>query len=227
MIILFRFWPDIWHNTHNQPCDNDSNKENIISVPYYGNFYLVNFLQSEGHYQCYCTTQCTFLENLPIHPSCVCQINAYALKTPHVVFLPIAFLSVFFGRLSEINWMSQYTFLTSWPWHLTYDLQTWPRYPPTWLPCQNSSLYVFRKVSIGCYSETDRHTHTHDVKTITSITSETWGVISHCWKRQLASWGYQHISQRDITLSSPRMCNNSGSVPMHNAVVVNKRQYSI
>ena len=35
-------------------------------------------------------------------------------------------------------------FLTSWPWLLNYDLDllTWPRYPSTWPPCQNSSLYV-------------------------------------------------------------------------------------
>ncbi len=48
--------------------------------------------------------------------------------------------------------------LTSWPWPLTYDLDlsNWPRYPSTWPPCQNSSLYV---CPFGCYSETDTHTH--------------------------------------------------------------------
>ncbi len=50
-------------------------------------------------------------------------------------------------------------FLISWPWSLTYDLDlpTWPRYPSTWPPCKNSSLYVS---SFGWDSETDRHTDT-------------------------------------------------------------------
>ena len=76
-------------------------------------------------------------------------------------------------RLSEVIGKSQWTFLTLWPWPLTYDLdlQTWPRYPSTWPPCQNSSAYV---CPFGRESETDRHTDR--VKTITSITSETWGV---------------------------------------------------
>ncbi len=45
----------------------------------------------------------------------------HALKTPHVVFLPVVFLSFSFGRLSEINGMSQCTFLTSWPWPMTLN----------------------------------------------------------------------------------------------------------
>ncbi len=47
-------------------------------------------------------------------------------------------------RLSEVNGTSEWTFLTSWPWPLTYDLDlpTWARYPSTWPPCKNSSLYV-------------------------------------------------------------------------------------
>ncbi len=67
-------------------------------------------------------------------------------------------------------------FLTSWLWPLTYDpdLYTWPRYPTTWPPCQNSSLYVcpFGR-EIG-----NRHTdgQTHDFKTITPNKSQTWGV---------------------------------------------------
>ena len=56
---------------------------------------------------------------------------------------------------------------------LTFDL--WPRYPSTGHPCQNSSLYV--RLFSG-ESETDGQIHrqTDDAKTITSITSETWGV---------------------------------------------------
>ncbi len=53
-------------------------------------------------------------------------------------------------------------------WLLTYDLGlwTWPRYPPTWLPCQKSGPCV---CLFGQESETDRQAHilTHGVKTIT------------------------------------------------------------
>ncbi len=50
-------------------------------------------------------------------------------------------------------------FWTWWPLPWTYDLDllTWPRYPSTWPPCQNSSLYV---PSFFRDSETDTHTHT-------------------------------------------------------------------
>ena len=56
------------------------------------------------------------------------------------------------------------------PMTLTYKL-----YPSTWPPCENSSLYV---CLFGRYSEMDRRKdrHTHDIKTTTPITSETWGV---------------------------------------------------
>ncbi len=102
--------------------------------------------------------------------------KTYALKTPHVVFLPVIFPRFFFRRrLSNVNGMSQWPFWTSWPWPLTYDLDPWywPRYPSTWPPCLNSSLYV---CLFGRYSETDTHTDTHNTKTITPITSETWGI---------------------------------------------------
>ncbi len=48
-------------------------------------------------------------------------------------------------------------FLTWWPWPLTYgiDIQTWPRYTFTWLPCQNPSLYV---CPLSCESKKDRQT---------------------------------------------------------------------
>ena len=70
-------------------------------------------------------------------------------------------------------------FLTSWPWPLTYDLDLWtrPRYPSTWPPCQNPSLYVR---PFGQDSETDRQTDTHTDKRCqnyyTRHVSQTWGV---------------------------------------------------
>ncbi len=83
--------------------------------------------------------------------------NAYALKTPHVVFLPVVFLSFFFGRLSEVNVMSKCTFFDLVTLTFDLDLRTWPRYPSTWPPCHNSSPHV---CPFGWDSETDRHTHT-------------------------------------------------------------------
>ena len=85
--------------------------------------------------------------------------NAYALSTPHVVIslshindsllwqllssLPSLSSRSLLRRHSMIE-MSINTFLTLWPWLLTYelDLLTWPRYPSTRPPCQNSCLYV-------------------------------------------------------------------------------------
>ncbi len=82
------------------------------------------------------------------------------LITPHVVFLPVIFLSFFFGRSKahKSQWNVPINFfLTSWPWSLTYLLQTLPLYPSTWLPCQNSSPYV---CSFGSWSR-NRQTHTY------------------------------------------------------------------
>ncbi len=46
--------------------------------------------------------------------------------------------SLLIDSFSEVNRMSQCTFLTSSPWPLTYDLelQTWPRCSSTWPPCK-------------------------------------------------------------------------------------------
>ena len=44
----------------------------------------------------------------------------YALKIPHVVFLPVLFLSFFIGRLSVVNGMFQCTFFDLVT--LTFDL---------------------------------------------------------------------------------------------------------
>ena len=67
------------------------------------------------------------------------------------------------------------TFLTLWPWPLSYDIDliTSPRYPSAWPPYPNSSLYV----CLFCHnSETDGWTHTQshtdDVKTITPDISQ-------------------------------------------------------
>ncbi len=56
-----------------------------------------------------------------------------------------------------------------WPWPLTYDLdlRTWPRYPYTWPPCQNSSLHV---CLLGHESG---NRQTNNVKTITPDMSQT------------------------------------------------------
>ena len=115
--------------------------------------------------------------------------KTYALKTPHVVFLPFVFPSCFFGRsilehlrktrtaekpkkkLQRSHVLRAYfatiilptthkrTFLGLVT--LTYDLRTWPRYFQPWPTCRNSSLYV---CLFGQDSEidvrTDTHTHT-------------------------------------------------------------------
>ena len=108
----------------------------------------------------------------PIRCNHISEKNACALKTPHVVFLPVIFLSFFFGRSMD---KLQGSF-TSWPWPLTYDLDllTWPKYASTWPQCHNSSMYVrpFTR-------ENEMDAHTDDVKTITPITSEMWGVTSY------------------------------------------------
>ncbi len=77
-------------------------------------------------------------------------------------------------------------FLTSWPWPLTYDLDllTWPRYPSTWLPCQNSSSHV---CSFGRESgNRQTHRHTQGVKTITPDTSQMWGVYTNMFQVQIS-----------------------------------------
>ncbi len=52
------------------------------------------------------------------------------------------------------------TFLTWWPWPLTYDpdLQTWPRYFSTRPACQNSGPYVCPFGRERGNTHTDRHT---------------------------------------------------------------------
>ena len=74
-------------------------------------------------------------------------------------------------RLSEVNGMSQWTFLTSWPWPLTYglDLQTWPRYLSTWPPCKNSC-------SFGRDGETGRHTDRHTMSKLLHPSRQRHGV---------------------------------------------------
>ncbi len=102
--------------------------------------------------------------------------NAYALSTPSVVgrtvIFPCRFLNSCGSRhisVSVTSWLTLHyfdhvtshrkTFLTWWPWPLTYDLdlRTWARYPSTWPTCQNAGLYV---CPFGRESETDRQNHT-------------------------------------------------------------------
>ncbi len=106
--------------------------------------------------------------------------TTYALKTPHVVLLPVVFLSSFFGMLLEVNWMSPCTFfdLDLWPMTLTYELDL-----DTLLLDLHAKIQVSMSVrSAGIARRTDgqtdthTHRHTHDVKTITPITSKRRGV---------------------------------------------------
>ncbi len=77
-------------------------------------------------------------------------------------------------------------YLTSWPWPVTYDLDIrfWPRYPPTWPACKNSSPYVCP------FSRESDNRQTDDVKTITPITSEAWGVIN-TWTKQCPCFAWK------------------------------------
>ena len=81
--------------------------------------------------------------------------------------------------------------VTLWHWPFTYDrdLQTWPQHPSIWPPYQNSRLYI---CPFGWGSETDSrpdtHRETHNVKTITPITSETWGVMIASSRQKEASF---------------------------------------
>ncbi len=79
------------------------------------------------------------------------------LKTPHVVFLPVVFLGFSFGRLWEINGMSQCTFLTLWPWPmtLTYELDL------DILPFDFHAKIQVRTSVRSAYRETKGHTHRH------------------------------------------------------------------
>ncbi len=91
------------------------------------------------------------------------------MKTAHVAFLPVVFLSFFFGRLLvlKVNVMFQCTFFYLWPWPWPI---TGPRYPCKWPPCQNSSLYA---CPFDWDSETERQTdkqcknyYTHHVRDV-------------------------------------------------------------
>ncbi len=121
--------------------------------------------------------------------------NAYALKTP----LPVVFLSFLLlpGSQKSMECPNAHGMsmecpnVTLWHWPFTYDrdLQTWPQHPSIWPPYQNSRLYI---CPFGWGSETDSrpdtHRETHNVKTITPITSETWGVMIASSRQKEASF---------------------------------------
>ena len=65
-----------------------------------------------------------------------------SFETPHVVVCTAAVeLMHLWSPIETSIEMPSKTFILT----LTYDLQlwAWPRYPPIWPPCQNSSMYVF------------------------------------------------------------------------------------
>ncbi len=93
--------------------------------------------------------------------------NAYALKTPHVVFLPVIFPSFFFGRSKALrsqlsNPMNIFLPCDLWPMTLTYKLD---------LDILPLDLHAKIQMCMSMYV---------DVKTITPDTSETWGVKMKC-----------------------------------------------
>ena len=89
------------------------------------------------------------------------------VKKPHLLWkhpMSYSWVSSLAGpytRFSEVNGTFQWTFLTSWPWPLTYDLpiQLWPRYSSTWPTCQNSSLYVCPFGHESGNTQTDTYTN--------------------------------------------------------------------
>ena len=117
--------------------------------------------------------------------------TAYALKTPHVVFLSFIFPSVF-GRYIDKALISQWNSpidivwlrnLDLWPMTLTYKLDL------DILPLDlHAKIQVCTSVRSVVRVVTDRQTHTHtqtyDVKTITPDMSETWGVTIPDWTIQ-------------------------------------------
>ncbi len=73
-------------------------------------------------------------------------------------------------------------FLTSWPWPMTLtyklDLDILPLDPNA---KNQDCLFVRSSARVVTDTHTDTHRHTDDVKTITPITSETWGVKTDKW----------------------------------------------
>ena len=88
--------------------------------------------------------------------------TAYNLKKTNVVFLSVVFLSSYLaGPWTRL--LSQWIVPMNIFWPRDLDLWTWPRYPSTWHPYQNSSLYV---CSFSLESETDTQT---DRQTISKL----------------------------------------------------------
>ncbi len=98
------------------------------------------------------------------HPTSYSSVTSFAAQ----LYLYISYSK------EKGNWNDHETVLTWWPWPLTYDLDldVFPLDLPAEIQVRTSvhSAFIVRR--------TDGHKHrqTHDAKTITPDTSETWGV---------------------------------------------------
>ncbi len=121
---------------------------------------------------------------------CSCQLNPHIhykvkdqdekQKKTHICFenTPRRIPEILLWQV--LNIASLLTFLTSWPWPLTYDLdlKTWPRYPSTWPPCQNSSPYVCPFGSESGNRHTHRRCQNYYTQHVTDVGSKKTPVIS-------------------------------------------------
>ena len=115
--------------------------------------------------------------------------NAYALKTPHVVFLPDLFLSFFFGWLSEMN----AHFLTSWPWlwPMTFTYKLDLDILPTDFHAKIQVCTTVRSAAMARRTDrhTDRQTHrrcqnyyTHHARDVgCNNLTLTWALLPISW----------------------------------------------
>ncbi len=127
------------------------------------------------------------------------------------MFLAVSSLAGSSKRLSEVNGMSQWIFLT--PVTLTFDLWPWP----TNLYVIPLDLHAKIQVCMSVHSSVKvvTDTHTDGVKIITPITSEMWGVINACgFLMMLGSYPSlsvcpsMQIYSQEIRRKSPRKENN-------------------
>ncbi len=119
------------------------------------------------------------------------------------------FLPCPWTRLSEVNETSKWTFLTLWPWRLAYELDLllvpWPRYHSTWPGKSQVCILYVCQFYRDCETNRQTDTQTEDLKTITPIKSEMWGVNIRCTMKvckQTYSWEPVHIQNRHKGLIS-------------------------